>query len=105
MAVAVFALPANHPLHRCEPLRPEVEAALAGYFDRLVPMRLAIDEGQIARPPDQLAGSTNTVDPSRAGVGRARPIRHRPSSSWPKAFPGAEIVEDERAAHERGGLQ
>ena len=24
---AVFALPANHPLHRCEPLRPEVEAA------------------------------------------------------------------------------
>ena len=76
---AVFALPANHPLHRCEPLRPEVEAALAGYFNRLVPMRLAIDEGQVARPPDQLAGLAEHLDRLGAGVGRARrsAVAHR----------------------------
>ena len=96
-ATAVFALPANHPLHRCEPLRPEVEAALGGYFRQMVPLRLAVDDGQVARPPDLAAGPCRTPRRGRAGgrgTGR-RPVAARtarPGLSWRR----------DRRGHDRG---
>ena len=90
---AVFALPANHPLHRCEPLRPEVEAALTGYFHRMVPLRLAVDDGQVARPPELGFSPADHLDDADM---EGAPMADVPSplEQLAQAFPGAEIVED-----------
>ena len=99
---AVFALPPNHPMHRCEPLRPDVEAALATYFGHAVPLRLVVDQGQTARPPRPAdvtghgAGDEAVDEPvDLADLVEARPA-DIPSSAeqLAKAFPGAEIVEE-----------
>jgi hypothetical protein len=41
---ATFALPSATQVARCESYRPDVEAALADYFGRPVPLRLVIDD-------------------------------------------------------------
>ncbi len=86
---AVFALPPNHPLHRCEPLRPEVESALAGYFARAVPVRLVVDQGQVARP---LEPDDEHIDPSDLVDARPADVPS-PLEQLAQAFPGAEIVD------------
>ena len=86
----MFALPPNHPLHRCEPLRGEVESALAGYFGRIVPVRLAVDEGQVARPPEAL---DEAIDPAELTDARPADVAS-PLEQLAKAFPGAEIIEE-----------
>jgi DNA polymerase-3 subunit gamma/tau len=88
---AVFALPLNHPLHRCEPLRGEVEAALAGYFGHTVPVRLVLDQGQVAKPPDE---PEEPVDPSELVDARPADVP-TPVEQLAKAFPGAELLEGE----------
>jgi hypothetical protein len=98
---AVFALPPNHPMHRCEPLRSDVEAALATYFGHAVPLRLVVDQGQIARPPQpaDVAGDDPVDEPvDLAELVEARPADiPSPAEQLAKAFPGAEIVEESGA--------
>ena len=95
---AVFALPPNHPMHRCEPLRPDVEAALATYFGHAVSLRLVVDQGQIARPPRpaDVAGDEPVDEPvDLAELVEARPADiPSPAEQLAKAFHGAEIVEE-----------
>jgi DNA polymerase-3 subunit gamma/tau len=88
---ARFALPPNHPRHRCEPLRPEVEAALGAYFGRAVPLELVVDEGQPARPPE--AFDDEPIDPAELVDARPADIPS-PIEQLAKAFPGAEIIDD-----------
>ena len=99
---AVFALPPNHPMHRCEPLRPDVEAALATYFGHAVPLRLVVDQGQTARPPRpaDATGDEPGDEPVDEPVDLAELVEARPADipspaeQLAKAFPGAEIVEE-----------
>ena len=95
---AVFALPPNHPMHRCEPLRPDVEAALATYFGHAVPLRLVVDQGQIARPPRSADAPRDDPVDEPVDLGElldARPADiPSPAEQLAKAFPGAEIVEE-----------
>lgn len=53
-AAAVFALPDPGLLSRAEPLRAEMEAALAAHFSALVPVRFVVDDG--AAPPEGRPG-------------------------------------------------
>src|SRR5262249_19087465 len=56
---AVFALPNQAHVKQCEPLKAEVEAALATRFGRPVPLRLVVDDGPAAPSPD----AANPFDP------------------------------------------
>ena len=49
---AVFALPNQIQLDRCEEVRDAVDTALRQHFGRDVPVRLAIDDDSTAPPPD-----------------------------------------------------
>jgi DNA polymerase-3 subunit gamma/tau len=87
-----LALPSRHQLARCEPLRPEVEAALAAHFGRPVPLRLTL-EGDRAAPPTPPPRDDDVVDPGEL-------VDLPASSALPgieqlaRAFPGAQLVEE-----------
>ena len=74
---AVFGLPNAPHMQRCESGRADVEAALAAYFGRPVPLRLAVDDDSPApaapapsRPPRPTPGAA----PAPRGP-RDRPVR------------------------------
>jgi DNA polymerase-3 subunit gamma/tau len=56
--VAAFALPNQTHVERCEPLKADVEAALASEFGRPVPLVLVVDGGTDASP-DAAASSSD----------------------------------------------
>jgi DNA polymerase III subunit gamma/tau len=102
---AVFALPNAPHAERCEACRPDVEAALAAYFGRAVPLRLAVDEdlppadrgsssgsgavGSSSSPSPEadedvdLTQLTDAHDVATTSVDRVREL-----------FPGAELVDE-----------
>ncbi|WP_419844972.1 DNA polymerase III subunit gamma/tau [Candidatus Poriferisocius sp.] len=51
-STAVFALPNQIQLDRCEEVRDAVDTALRKHFGRAVPLRLALDDESTAPPPD-----------------------------------------------------
>lgn len=96
--VALFALPNQHYLVRCQEVRPEVEAALAAHFATPVPLRLVVE----STPPGSDAG-TGTEAPASDdemyadAVGTGGPQGDAPAITSPeeqlkRAFPGAEEV-------------
>ena len=96
--VAVFALPNQHYLGRCEEVRAEVEAALAAHLAAAVPLRLVVegpgaadtaDVGTVGPPPDD--ESFDDVDDGRGSHGDA-PAITSPEEQLKRAFPGAEEV-------------
>ena len=90
--VALFALPDQHWLGRCEDVRPEAEAALAAHFGRAVPIRLVLDEGQVQTSP---VVATRAEDPELYDVAELRdapPGVTSPEQRLLEAFPGAEEV-------------
>lgn len=96
--VAVFALPNQHYLVRCQEARPEVEAALAAHFATPVPLRLVVEStspgsgaGGDAGPPP----SDDEVYADAVGTGGPQgdaPAITSPEEQLKRAFPGAEEV-------------
>jgi DNA polymerase III subunit gamma/tau len=92
---ATFALPNGPQLTKCEQYRSEVEAALAEYFHRPVPLRLVLDDAEaparsgpsVDGPPDDEVDVAELVD---APPGRVRSGLDRVT----EAFPGAQLVEE-----------
>jgi hypothetical protein len=96
---ATFALPSATQITKCEQYRAEVEAALADYFGRPVPLRLVLDDGsgpgdsrdprggEAPPPSDDDIDPDELVDapPSHAVTGLQR---------LTEAFPGAQLVEE-----------
>ena len=64
---AAFALPNATHVQRCEPLRPDVEAALAAEFGRPVPLALVVDGGTDSPPPSPPTDGGGPVDRSTSG--------------------------------------
>ncbi len=100
-----FALPSNHPMARCEQMKPEVEAALSVHFARPVTMTLSVDHGETETPtsgssprppaarapepeeaidPDELVDAPLNAAPPPSGIDRLA-----------DAFPGAKWLEDD----------
>ncbi|MEZ5142517.1 MAG: hypothetical protein R2726_08380 [Acidimicrobiales bacterium] len=96
---AVFGLPNQHHLRRCDEVRAEAEAALQAHFGRAVPIRLVVDgdaapavpsdAGPVTAPdvvdeepvdPDELVDATDVAD---RGLDRITEL-----------FPGAELVDE-----------
>ncbi len=68
---AAFALPNATHVTRCEPLKADVEAALAAEFGRAVPLVLVVDGGSdVPEPP---ASTTDDSPPAGADEGGATP--------------------------------
>ncbi|MFN2608653.1 MAG: hypothetical protein ABR511_12310, partial [Acidimicrobiales bacterium] len=93
--LATFALPNAVHRDRCEEVRGEAEAALAGHFGRRVPLRLVVDgeppppsspTGEPPPPPDDDVDPTDLRD---APPGLASPLDH-----VMQAFQGAQVVEE-----------
>ena len=95
---AVFALPNQHYLSRCEEVRPEVEGALASHFATAVPLRLVVEQPGAVPGPE--AGSPPPPDDDEAvhdfasdeGPRHAPPAITSPEEQLKRAFPGAEEV-------------
>ncbi len=84
---AVIALPNSHHRDRCEPHRPEVEAALAAHFGRPVPVRLTVQGGDAGADGHPDADVDDLVD---AGPEAA----DDPIARVTAAFPGAQLLDD-----------
>jgi hypothetical protein len=92
---AVFALPNQQQIAKCEPYRAEVERVLAAEFHRPVPLRLVLDDeaesGDDRRmapsPEDDDVDLSELVDapPGSGGSGIER---------LTKAFPGAQLIDE-----------
>ena len=86
---AVFALPTEPHRQQCEPLRAEVEAALALRFGRAVAVLLVVDTG--AGPdPGQTDTDPGTIDMD--ALEDAPAAVASPEERLKQAFPGAEEV-------------
>lgn len=76
---AVFGLPNDIHRQRCEEVRADVEAALAGHFGRPVPLALVVDDGGGASLPPPVPGAgappPPPPPPRPGGAGRASPAR------------------------------
>jgi hypothetical protein len=86
----VLALPNAPHRDRCEPLRAEVEAALADVLGQPVTLQLVVQETP-KRPPRPTADET--VDPAEL-VDAPPGQDDGPVARLTRAFPGSELVED-----------
>jgi hypothetical protein len=92
---AVFALPNQQQIAKCEAYRPEVERVLAAEFRRPVPLRLVLDDEADGRDDRRAApsGEDDVVDLSElvdAPPGSDRSGIERLT----KAFPGAQLIDE-----------
>jgi DNA polymerase-3 subunit gamma/tau len=89
--MAVFALPTEHYLGRCEEVRADVEAALAAHFGVRVPLRLTVERGPAVSAGLPSGGDDELID--LEDVGEAAPAVASPVDRLRQAFPGAEEVQ------------
>ena len=94
---AVFALPDATHRDRCEPLKADVEAALANHFGRAVPLQLVVDDRRPATPsatPDRDVEDDAVAYEQIAELRDAPPDTNAsPAERIKSAFPGAEEVQ------------
>ena len=103
---AVFELPNQHYVPRCEECKSDVEAALAAQFGRPIPVRIVVGGGgpdpsaphlSVApAPPDNAPAEESTIDP--AELTDAPEAATSGLDRIAAAFPGAEIVTDDEPA-------
>jgi DNA polymerase-3 subunit gamma/tau len=96
--VAVFGLPNEMHMQKCENGRADVEKALAAHFGRPVPLRLAVDGEPPA--PTAPAGSTSTPRPPMADESEIdladltdADVATSSVDRVRRLFPGAELVD------------
>ena len=97
---AVFALPNQIQLDRCEEVRDAVDTALRQHFGRAVPLRLAVDDDSTAPPPDLQptpARSTPAADEDHEAIDPKElkdeeTVTQEAISSLMAAFPESELV-------------
>jgi hypothetical protein len=105
---AVFELPNQHYVPRCEECRSDVEAALAAHFGRPVPVRIVVG-GEMPDPsspphltvaPPPSAGTGAAAHDESAGIDLSD-LTDAPEAATSgldritAVFPGAEIVTDD----------
>ncbi|MDP9070461.1 MAG: hypothetical protein M3N68_04100, partial [Actinomycetota bacterium] len=86
---AVFSLPNEHYLGRCEEVRDEVEAALSAHFGVPVPLRLDVERDEAATG-EALPDEDEVIDLGELREGA--PAVASPVDRLRQAFPGAEEV-------------
>jgi DNA polymerase-3 subunit gamma/tau len=102
-STALFAVPGQAYLRRCEELRPLVEEALTGHFGAPVSLRLIVDDGgdgSGAAPVEPAGGTQPDEDPTDLGdddfdpedPGEPLQVESLAHSRLLEAFPGAEEV-------------
>ncbi len=112
---AVFALPSQIQIDRCDEVRDEVDSALREHFGRAVPMRLVVDDDSTAPPPDLRAASPRPA-PSAGDEAEAidpdelmdeETVAQEAISNLMAAFPDSELVsiEPPAAAGQQGSGQ
>ena len=79
---AVFALPSQIQIDRCDEVSEAVEDALREHFGRPVPLRLVIDDDSTAPPPD------------------LQPAQASPAHDEPEAIDPDELMDEETVAQE-----
>jgi hypothetical protein len=99
---AVFELPNQHYVPRCEECKSDVETALAAHFGRPIPVRIVVggdlpDPGAphlsvAPSPAGDAPAEENTIDPSE--LTDAPEAATSGLDRITAAFPGAEIVTD-----------
>ena len=82
---AVFALPSQIQIDRCDEVREAVDNALQEHFGRPVPLRLVIDDDSTTPPPDL------RPTPERSA---------RPAHDEPEAIDPDELMDEETVAQE-----
>jgi DNA polymerase-3 subunit gamma/tau len=91
---AVYAVPDRGLLQRAQPSVAEVEAALAAYFGRPIPLNLVLDDGSVAPPPVDAAADSRqeAEDIDLSELEDAPGEVMSPEQRLLEAFPGAEEV-------------
>jgi hypothetical protein len=93
---ATFAVPTDAMRGKCEARRADVEAALAAFYGRPVPLRLIVDPSTAAQLADGGAPGVSLAEPvDLDGLQDAPPERNRGLDRLTDAFPGSEVVEAE----------
>jgi hypothetical protein len=101
---AVFELPNQHYVPRCEECKGDVETALATHFGRPVPVRIIVGGDvpdpstshlSVAPPPSDAPAEESTIDPDE--LTDAPEAATSGLDRITAAFPGAEIVTDDNA--------
>ena len=110
--VAVFALPSQIQIDRCEEVRDEVDSALREHFGRAVPLRLTTDDDSTAPPPDLSAASPRSAPSAHEEAEAIDPdelmdeetVAQEAISNLMAAFPDSELVsiEPPSAAGQQG---
>jgi DNA polymerase-3 subunit gamma/tau len=91
---AVFAVPTGAMRGKCEARRADVEAALASFFGRPVPLRVIVDPSPAAQLADGGAPGASLAEPVDLDeLQDAPPEPDRGLDRLTEAFPGAEVVE------------
>jgi DNA polymerase-3 subunit gamma/tau len=101
--VVTFGFPNEHHLKRCQEDKPAVEAVLAARFGGAVTLRLVIESAGAAAPDDErphadpveAAPEEDVIDVHDLVDAPSEPVRSG-ADKLVEAFPGAELVEDER---------
>lgn len=103
---AVFALPSQIQIDRCDEVRDEVDSALREHFGRAVPMRLAVDDDSTAPPPDLEPASPRSAPSAHDEAEAIDPdelmdeetVAQEAISNLMAAFPDSELVSIEPPA-------
>ena len=103
---AVYALPSQIQIDRCDEVRDEVDSALSQHFGRTVPMRLVVDDDSTAPPPDLRPASerpaptvhdeAEAIDPNE--LMDEETVAQEAISNLMAAFPDSELVSIEPPA-------
>ncbi len=98
---AIYGLPNETHRTRCEDMRDEVEAALAGYFGRPIPLLLVVEPGAddaVGTGTGAEGGGGRTSPPAGAGAADGRSRSRRP------AAPPAAVEDDEDVVFDESEL-
>ncbi|MDE0579444.1 MAG: hypothetical protein OXI29_06155, partial [bacterium] len=103
---AVYALPSQIQIDRCDEVRGEVDSALRQHFGRTVPLRLVVDDDSTAPPPNLSPASERSaltvhdeaeaIDPNELMDEEA--VAQEAISNIMAAFPDSELVSIEPPA-------
>jgi len=103
---AVFALPSQIQVDRCDEVRDEIDSALGQHFGRAVPMRLTVDDDSTAPPPDLGPASERSIPTIHDEAEAINPdelmdeetVAQKALSNLMAAFPDSELISIESPA-------